>query len=368
MTGAAIATFQIGRGLVNSAEAVVESANGKDWDQEKREWFQYNLEVEAEKVRALDEFGDGSAYLHGPDGCGAGGSGADGSASCRSGGRGPADTRYYDLLGVAPDASTEAIKKAYYKRALKLHPDKNPGDTAKQEEFQKVSEAYQVLAGSAPALPLLHPSPPLHASRLPGSCNAFTRSPTPSLAGAAPAPARASRLFPSPPPCHITPSREQPCRLDTALFNPHPALTLTLTLTLSGCSPTRRCALGTTRTAPRRRQLHGRRRLLHDAVRLRALERVASALASARVDGGHALDAPAAGERAHACDCARPPSAHDPRLHDPRPRTILPRLPPSTTCAPAATRALPRAARRHEQGGGLEGRSRLVCVGVPPRG
>ena len=47
VTGAAVATLQIGRGLVNSAEAVVESAAGKDWDQEKREWFEYDLQVEA---------------------------------------------------------------------------------------------------------------------------------------------------------------------------------------------------------------------------------------------------------------------------------------------------------------------------------
>ena len=47
---------------------------------------------------------------------------------------------------MAPDASTEAIKKAYYKRALKLHPDKNPGDEQASKQFQSVSEAYQVLA------------------------------------------------------------------------------------------------------------------------------------------------------------------------------------------------------------------------------
>ena len=55
-TGAAVATLQIGRGLINSAEAVVESSAGKDWDQEKRVWYEYNLQVEAQKVAALDEF------------------------------------------------------------------------------------------------------------------------------------------------------------------------------------------------------------------------------------------------------------------------------------------------------------------------
>ena len=87
-----------------------------------------------------------------PGGGGGGGGGAGGASSAASKGslssRRVSDTRYYDLLGVDPDASTEAIKKAYYKRALKLHPDKNPGDAAKAAEFQKVSEAYQVLADS----------------------------------------------------------------------------------------------------------------------------------------------------------------------------------------------------------------------------
>jgi preprotein translocase subunit Sec63 len=48
------------------------------------------------------------------------------------------ETRFYDTLGVAADATKEQIKKAYRKLALKLHPDKNPSPDA-QEKFKELS-------------------------------------------------------------------------------------------------------------------------------------------------------------------------------------------------------------------------------------
>ncbi|NCC09504.1 MAG: molecular chaperone DnaJ [Bacteroidia bacterium] len=52
---------------------------------------------------------------------------------------------YYEVLGVSKDATADQIKKAYRKKAIEFHPDKNPGDKVAEEKFKEAAEAYDVL-------------------------------------------------------------------------------------------------------------------------------------------------------------------------------------------------------------------------------
>ena len=49
---------------------------------------------------------------------------------------------YYEVLGLAKDATPETIKKTYRKIAMKYHPDRNPGDAQAEANFKEAAEAY----------------------------------------------------------------------------------------------------------------------------------------------------------------------------------------------------------------------------------
>lgn len=53
---------------------------------------------------------------------------------------------FYSILGVKKDATAEEIRRAFRKKAITLHPDRNPGNREATDKFKNVTEAYQVIS------------------------------------------------------------------------------------------------------------------------------------------------------------------------------------------------------------------------------
>jgi len=114
ITGGVTGCIQVFRGVFATPRALLETTYGKHWDQYKRKWRVCNLLRDKTELRALVSPTVKDRYL-------------------------------YDLLGVEPNVTHVALKKAYYKKAKEVHPDKNQSLDA-VNTFQELSETYQILS------------------------------------------------------------------------------------------------------------------------------------------------------------------------------------------------------------------------------
>ena len=120
--GAAFGVYQVVQGAGRTVLAMQSTNEGKVWSEEEKKWVYYSLDEDFEKHHNTDQ-----------------------SKPKRNLRKRVKDRKFYEMLGVDAEASSSEIKRAYYKQALNVHPDKNQENDDATSEFQELSTVYQTL-------------------------------------------------------------------------------------------------------------------------------------------------------------------------------------------------------------------------------
>jgi hypothetical protein len=150
--------YFLGLGLVRTPYAMYHISMGQQWDKDAEEWINYDMSVESDILLGISEE---KFIAHQKENkevkklysvaekekqrAEQGNDGTEGENAKPVPKKNLLDRSFYDALGVEPEATAAEIKRAYYVEARKNHPDRNPDNAEAKANFQKISQAYEVL-------------------------------------------------------------------------------------------------------------------------------------------------------------------------------------------------------------------------------
>ncbi|EAN83417.1 hypothetical protein, conserved [Trypanosoma cruzi] len=142
--GVATGARQFAKGVYNTKEAVVEAARGERyWDSQQGRWVDVHLDSAFAELPAGDE----DLFTQAREAFGKMFTGISSNTTHASEGAAAAPLKdYYAIMGVQRTATAAEIRSAFHRKALEMHPDKNPNNAEATLRFQEVLEANNILS------------------------------------------------------------------------------------------------------------------------------------------------------------------------------------------------------------------------------